>query len=89
MPNIALLMMKPMIGIRNSSIGRVKYFGQPTMPIVQMIAIIVKTRCRASANHENQPVRKWNFWPRLSGLSLRVIQPKRAFMICIAPKAQR
>ena len=89
MPNTALLTKKPMIGIRNSSIGSEKYFGQPTMPMVQAMAIMVNTRCRASANQENQPVRKWNFWPRLRGLSLRVIQPKRAFMICIAPNAQR
>src|SRR5690606_21394271 len=40
MPNTALLTMKPRIGMRNNSIGRVKYFGQPTMPTVQAIAIM-------------------------------------------------
>jgi len=42
----------------NRSSGSGKYFGLAIMPMVQVSASTVNTRCSASANHENQPVRK-------------------------------
>ena len=89
MPNAALQTKKPISGTRKRYIGSVKYFGASTMPSVHSIAISVNTRCSASPNHENQPVRKWKRWPRVSVDAFDVIQSQRAFMICIAPNAQR
>ncbi|CAM5352339.1 hypothetical protein RLIN73S_07514 [Rhodanobacter lindaniclasticus] len=88
MPKMALAKKKPITGIRNSCIGRLKYCGKATMPAVQNSAIRVKIRCSASANQLNQPVRKWKRWPALSG-PFCVIQFQRPLRICIAPNAQR
>src|SRR3546814_11153464 len=67
MPKIALAKKKPITGIRNNCIGRLKYCGYATMPAVQNSAIRVKIRCSASANQLNQPVRKWKRWPAENG----------------------